>query len=640
VAAKKLERFRFLPGIQLMTYLGVFRQQSIIVCGLALGFSLGTAVPACFAEPNDDASQSTTVSQAHPAGTTSDASLFPPSSVFFLEVSDPKGLMDLVFDHSLRPRIESLGAFKAAMATAAYKQFSLGLLMLEGQLKMPWREALDSLLGQGVVIGFDAKTDGFAVVLHGKDADSVALIRDRMLEFGRLTGNGNQITEGEYRGVKAVQLNAIRFAVYENRLLITNQSDTGKWILDRMIDHSDSRGTESAESPVSGKQTEDALSLLDNPRYQAFRDSVGSESQVQAFLDLQVLGQVPAVSGALQSKINNPLVELLVGGIQSALSDSAWASAQLSVDKERVELALSTPFELATIPEQREYYFGVNGGGRGLSLPPLPETLFTLSTHRDFSDVWLRAGDLFDANVNDGIAQADATLTTLFAGRDFGEDILAAFEPEVAFVAVRQEFADTQPQPTIKLPAFAAVFELKQPDSMRRELRRTFQSLVGFLNVVGAMNGQKQLELGGETLGETAELFTSFYVPEEGDLEAYDAELIFNFSPSIAFRGKQFVIASSTTLARQLVTKSGGQPNHGSKNTDATLHAKALRQVLQDNREQLIAQRMLEDGNTRDEATALIDLLLTVVGYFKEASVTLVQDDKQLQAAWEVRLKP
>ena len=66
----------------------------------------------------------------------------------------------------------------------------------------------------------------------------------------------------------------------------------------------------------------------------------------------------------------------------------------------------------------------------------------------------------------------------------------------------------------------------------------------------------------------------------------------------------------------------------------------ALRQVLQDNREQLIAQRMLEDGNTRDEATALIDLLLTVVGYFKEASVTLVQDDKQLQAAWEVRLKP
>jgi hypothetical protein len=623
-----------------MAYFSSFRRRLLITCCHLLAFSLGAFQSAYSADPPDVGLSGTAVALAPDSAAESEAAFFPPTSVFFVEVDNAEAVIDLVLNHPLRKRIEALDAYSTAIASPAYQQFSLGRLMLEGQLKMSWREAVTSLSGRGFAVGFDAKTEGFAAILHGKDNESVVLIRDRMLEFVRLTGNAGQVTEGEYRGVTAFQVNAFRFAVYEDRLLITNQADTAKWVLDRMIDLSESSPADVAELQEGERPAPGESSLLDNQRFQAFRSAVGSESQVHAFVDLQTLAEAPAVSRVLQSKINNPLAELVFGGIQSALSDSAWASAQLDLDTEKLRLTLTTPFELTSVPEQRAYYFGANGGGRGLRLPQLPETLFTLSTHRDFSDVWLRAGDLFDANVNDGIAQADATLTTLFAGRDFGEDILAAFEPEVAFIAVRQEFADTKPQPTIKLPAFAAVFELKQPDSMRRELRRTFQSLVGFLNIVGAMNGQKQLELGGEPIGEAAEMVTSTYVPEEDDLQAYDAELIFNFSPSIAFRGRQFVISSSSALARQLVSEASSEESHGNKNTDATLHAAGLQKVLRDNRDQLIAQRMLEDGNSREEATALVDLILNVVGYFKETSVALQQDENELKATWEVRLKP
>jgi len=65
---------------------------------------------------------------------------------------------------------------------------------------------------------------------------------------------------------------------------------------------------------------------------------------------------------------------------------------------------------------------------------------------------------------------------------------VAAFEIEVAFVAVRQDFAGTPPHPTMGLTAFTSVFELTQFGSMRRELRRTFQGLVRFLNFLGVMN--------------------------------------------------------------------------------------------------------------------------------------------------------
>ena len=623
-----------------MTYFATFRLQALGLFCNALVFSLGTTAPAYSADPPETGSSRTNAFLDADTVFESDASFFPSTSVFFAEVDDADALIDLVLEHPLRKRIETLEAYSTAIKSPAYQRFSLARLMLEGQLKMPWREALTSLLGRGIAVGFDAKTEGFAALLHGQDRESVALIQNRFLEFLRLTGNEAQITEGEYRGVMAFQFDALRFAVYEDRLLITNQADMGKWVLDRMIDLAESEKADSVESRDAELSVPGQSSLLDNPRFRASRSAIRSGSQLCAYVDLKLLGETPAVSRMLQSKINNPIAELVFGGIQSALSESEWASAQLCLDEESSRLTLSTPFDLNSIPDQRAYYFGADGGGRGLRLPQLPETLFMLSTHRDFSDVWLRAGDLFDANVNDGIAQADATLTTLFAGRDFGEDILAAFEPEVAFIAVRQSFNDSKPQPTIKLPAFAAVFELRKPDAMRREFRRIFQSLIGFPNIVGAMNGQKQLELGGERIGESTEIVTSTYVPEQEDLEAYDAELIFNFSPSIAFHGRQFVISSCDSLARQLVVEAGAQNRHGNNNTDATLFAEGLQKVLHDNREQLIAQRMLEDGNSREEATSLIDLLLDVVGCFEETSFELGQDKKELNATLEVRFKP
>ncbi len=126
--------------------------------------------------------------------------------------------------------------------------------------------------------------------------------------------------------------------------------------------------------------------------------------------------------------------------------------------------------------------------------------------------MWQRAGDLLSEQNNEELAKADSSLTTLFAGKDFGEDILGAFRPEVQVVVARQEFAQDQPIPAIKLPAFGLVAEMKDAAKMQPELRRIFQSLVGFLNILGAMNGQPQLELDMEK-NAAAQFVTSSYLP-------------------------------------------------------------------------------------------------------------------------------
>ncbi len=549
-----------------------------------------------------------------------DASLYPATALVYFELSAPVDLVSTIFDHPLRNKIESLPPYQTAIQSPQYKQFLIGRAMVETQLQMTWREALETFAAHRVSIAIDAATEGAAAIVHGEDANSMKLFHDKLLEFAKVGPNRDSIKEGEYRGVKAYQIDGTRFAAYEDRMLITNKSELGMKILDRMIDGGES--------------------LADNARFQTALAARDQNLAGWGFVDVQVIRDRGIANAVYQDQIDNPVLELLVGGIQSSLQKTPYATVALTADTENVALKLQMPHQAGWIPEQRDYYFGPAGKGRGRALPTLPATLFTLSTYRNFSDMWLRAGDLFGAKINDGFAKADANLTTLFAGRDFGEDILGSLEPEVGFIAARQDFTDTLPRPTIKLPAFALVFDLKEPETMTRELRRIFQSLVGFLNIVGAMNGQNQLEMDMEQIGDHAELVTSSYVPEEDDRESTDANIVYNFSPSVGFAGKRFVVSSSQKLARRLTLAKVPSPPIIDDNTKANINAGVLRDVLSDNREQLIAQNMLQDGNSREEAEAIIDLLLQVVAYFQDASLRLAATDDRLEAEFKIQVQP
>ena len=205
----------------------------------------------------------------------------------------------------------------------------------------------------------------------------------------------------------------------------------------------------------------------------------------------------------------NPGVELLVGGILSTLQKAPFASAQLHASHQGVGLDFSMPHEPEWVPEERTFYFGPNGAGRGPALPVTENTLFTLSTYRDISEMWLRAGDLFNENINDGLAQADANLTTFFSGKEFGEDILGSLTPGNRFRCCQTGFhghpAGSGNQTASVCPCFSA----EGPEKMTRELRRTFQSMIGFFNVVGAMEGRSQLEMDIDKLDNGAELITT-----------------------------------------------------------------------------------------------------------------------------------
>jgi hypothetical protein len=125
-------------------------------------------------------------------------------------------------------------------------------------------------------------------------------------------------------------------------------------------------------------------------------------------------------------------------------------------------------------------------------------------------------------------------------------------------VVARLTFDDDQAKPAITLPAFALVARLRDPELMQRELKRIFQSLVGFFNIVGAMNGQPQLDLGSDSEGGHP-FFTATVVRDVDRHQNGNLPVAFNFSPTLAFVGDT-VIVSSTTPPIFLSSGYGARP--------------------------------------------------------------------------------
>lgn len=531
--------------------------------------------------------------------TPSVADLLPPTVVLYAEIPRPKELLGTVLNHPLRASLEASPTVQRILHDPQTNIVPLraAVIVAELHLGKTWREAFESTLGGGLAIAVDAPTQGVAILAKAANIEALDSTRRAFLHMAReeakRQGHPDPVEEREYRGIKAYKLDQSRFATFGEWLLVTNKDELGKAILDRHLDNA-------------------GPGLSSQERFRQARTLAGAAPQVWAYADLESLRDAGVAKELLGGRADNPAAELLLGGVLGILNHAPIVAATLNLDADKLQMHVISPNDPAWISPEREYYFGAGGAGTAPPLLAPAESVLSLSAYRDISSMWLHGSDLFDKETNDKLAEADSNLATLFSGRDFGEEILGAIHPQVQVVVTRQSHAEDAPRPAIKLPAFALVAQLKQPDTMQRELRRTFQSLIGFLNVVSAMNGQPQLDLGEEAV-DGQKLVTATFVPEVDRPADEEAKIQFNFSPCLAFAGDRVIVSSTLGLAKNLVALTAspaGATEATPCNTQARTDFAALRAILQDNRRHLIAQNMVEKGHSREEAEVEIDSLV------------------------------
>jgi len=555
------------------------------------------------------------------------AEILPPSTVIFAEVGQPRNVLTTVYDHELVRRVEGLDQVRAAMEKKPLLDFKAGIAVVESQMGLPWRRIVGQAAGQGLFIAVDAKTQGVVLLAHAADETTPARLIETLAKLAgadaKSKGAPDPVKTEAYRGIKVYAVEKLHVAAVADWLVATNNEELGRQVVDRVVDRSPG-------------------SLADDAQFAAVRRGESPSTTLWAYVNTATLRDMGLAKKLFDGQADNPAAELLLGGILSTLRQTPYVTAGLDVDQRQVRFFASAPYDRTWAGESREYFFGPQGSGAAPPRMAGIDSIACLCAYRNVSAMWLRAGDLLNEKSNEDLAQAESGLSTLFSGKNFGEDILGAVQPELQVVVARQVFAKDQPAPAIKLPAIGLVAELKDPVAMQPELRRTFQSLIGFSNVVGAMNGQPQLDLDMEKT-EAAQFVTATPLPDPNAKDPSSLKINYNFSPSIAFAGNRFVLASTSSLAHALATASASSalPHEANRvvNTDAVLRADALREILIDNRGQLVAQNMLKEGHNKVEAEQAIDGLLELVGWFDQMALSLDTTDSELRLSLDISLK-
>jgi hypothetical protein len=267
--------------------------------------------------------------------------------------------------------------------------------------------------------------------------------------------------------------------------------------------------------------------------------------------------------------------------------------------------------------------------------------MLSFTMYRDLSGMWQAAPDLFTEPIAAQMAQTDSQISNFFGGKSFSADVLGAFKPQMQFVLTRQDYkAAHVPEPSLRLPAGALIFRIKpnQFDAVRRHFRVGFQSAIALSNLDGAAKGRPLLEVKKEMHGDVEILFASYDLTDKPTAKN---DMYLNFTPSLVSNTNYMILCSTRQIAgdlADLIAKEGNTQPTIADNVLIDIDATAAAALINDDREQLIAQNMLEKGHDRPAAEKEIDLLHSIVDYFSGATLRMTPTDKTIKVELEVKL--
>jgi hypothetical protein len=538
--------------------------------------------------------------------------LAPESTVVYAELIRPDAVMEPAFAPSTFDLLKGVDAFQKYQQSPEYGHVMMVKGIAEARLGTTWQAAVRDVLGSGICIAADPVSESVLLFVRSRKPELLTKLNDLWIELAegdaKNKGRPSPVQSEEHQGIRGWTFGGGEaHAIIEDLLIVSNKADALKAVIDRFRDPA-ARGLASAGT------------------FQQARAAMPGGAIAWSWADLAAVRKQPNVEQALANRSNNPLGELLLAGVLDTVRYAPFATASVQLEGKRLRLRAELPREASKTAATRSWFFAAPPEqGAPTSLAP-KEMIATFTAFRDLAGLWLAREELFDEKTSAGFAQADSQLGLFFSGRDFGPEVLGEIQPGLRFVVARQEYAADQPVPALKLPSFALVLGLKHPGEFAKQLLLAYQNIVGFTNIIGAQQGQPQLMQSTEEYQATTITKAVYGAPPKNTPRG-KAPANYNFSPSCARVGEQFIIGSTVGIVRQLVDRLKETSNTTTgDNASLSLEASPLAAILEDNRELLITQNMLTEGHSRTDAENAIGTLLQIVRLFNRAQIRLIAD--------------
>jgi hypothetical protein len=564
------------------------------------------------------------------------ADVLPPSTLAYVEISDPNALLSATLDNPLRSQIEASPAFHDAMQQPNARKLKEVIRLIEDRAGVQWRPGLEQISGGGIVLAFEPLTQGVVVLVKPEDMKTADAVRDALISLVRddatKHGKPDPVTTKTYRGLKSWHIGDAIVADLGPWVMISNKKRLAQRVADTFLDGGEALSSDDDFS--AGRR---------------LAAGEGTPPSAWAFVRLapiRLFARQPWLDPA--SKSDNPGIELIAGGLIPIAQHAPYATASLWAGHEGIKFAAAAPMDRAWMPADRKFFYATPPDGAAKPLVPTG-TLLSMTTYRDVAAMWQAGPDLFTESVATQMAQTDSGLSAFFGGKSFGNDVLGAFKPQMQFVVARQDFPAVGLTPTIKLPGAAVVLEIR-PDQfahVRKHFRVAFQAGVAIGNLNGAQNGRALLELQTEKRGDCEIQFATYSADdppkepkEKKETKSPNDDAYLNLSPAMALSSRRLILSTSRQLAEELadLDAKDESPSRIPENTLIAGNPRLAADLIKANREQLVAGNMLEKGHDRKRAEQEISLLQAIAEAFREARVRLLPEAKSIRFEVEVKM--
>ena len=563
------------------------------------------------------ASRSTTRSVSRESNVLFDA--LPMNALFVLEAP---GLAALVEQGPNSPLARALGASPTVRALLDQAAPSLDQLIAQGSeiLQTPLLPRLGSLFAGELALSMSAGESKlyWTLVASGDDAKQTAESLRRVLQHvGKQAGMPKAFNR-PHDSIEGADVWYIGddFAVARRGAFLV-ASTSNEYLRDALVSFA------SAEEPL-----ENVESRADSP---ALRITLRAED----WLKSKGGHEGAAKLRKLRASAANPAVQFLLGPSLALLTRSSDFQAELFVEEEDLRLRIDgtgiAPGIFAKLlPGQAESF---------AQRPPALRPTVTgadLLLYRDIDALFEHRADLFPVDTLPKFAEAISNLTLFLGGMDLTDEVLPGLSPWMRLVVHEVAF-DERARPAQPLPAACLLVEVKDKERLGGSLVAAFQSAISLTNIERAQQAKPPFLLGIE-LVEGVEMSKAHYLlasPEDG------VDMEYNLAPACALVDSTFVLGTHKDLVsnvvRQLTAREPVKATEQPLTETLSLWGVLLTDTLLQNMDTLVMSKMLEEGVSKSEARAELDVGLGLLELINDVSLQVSSRDSE-HVAVELRI--
>ena len=549
----------------------------------------------------------------------------PQDAVICLELSEPKALLELLAGEKATAAITALPLYQQQVSKPQFQELLNLVNFIETALDTDWRTGLAKLTGGGITFAV-CPEETVLLIIDAEDENMLVRLHEMLISMARSEaekqGQPGRVVSTQYEDVTAWTFDGKEaHAIIGKRFVLANRPEGLKAILEL-------------------RSKAQNASMASKSSYQAAKRQAKPDAVATAFADFRLLMQIPDVKELLSQAGKNPLAALTFAGIVEAIRDSNWLALGLHIEDQTLICRASVDGE--TVAQTSPAAFALPKESEEGVMPNLsvPRRIAAMTFYRDLHQFYAAKDNLFPERTS-GLIFFENMMGIFFSGRDLTNEVLAETRPEIRFVVAEQKYDPEIGTPITKLPAFAAILRLHNPEDFDEVVEEAWQKAIGLVNFTRGQQAMPGLIIDRPIHAQTK--LTLAYFSTTGIEDKTKLDQRFNIRPTLAMPGGYVIFSSTDGLARDLVDalnkefKQGGKPL-AQTHSMVEIEGGQLASILQANRQILVRGDMVKKGNTQEQAEAGIDMLIALARFVEHVELGIGMNESLTQARFEINL--